>query len=101
MIYYFREGLKLSIKIKIEQQNQESVSFKEMLQRAINIKAKTSLKYNIIIRDLDIRWSRNHGFSKTTVSKVQTQETTIKNPFPKKLKAKETKPIHAKTVKPL
>ena len=31
MIYYFREGLKLSIKVEIEQQDQTSTSFKEMV----------------------------------------------------------------------
>lgn len=43
MIQYFREGLKPSIKIKIEQQNRATISFKKIVHKAINTKAKADL----------------------------------------------------------
>lgn len=54
MICYFQKDLKPSIKIEIEQQDGETVSFEAIIQRVINTKAKLSLKSNIIIQDIDI-----------------------------------------------
>ena len=79
MTYYFIKDLKHSIKIKIEQQDQESVSFKKMIQKTVNAKAKVSLKSSIKVWDLDICWSRGHRSfnSISTSSKVLTQKTII------------------------
>ena len=54
MIYYFREDLKPSIKVEIEQQDRESVNFEEMVQKAVNVEVKAGLRSTIIVRDLDI-----------------------------------------------
>ena len=40
IICYFREGLKPSIKVEMEQQNQESMDFEQMVKRAVNAEAK-------------------------------------------------------------
>ena len=44
MISYFRESLNPSIKVEMEQQDREFVNFEEMVQKAINAKAKAGLK---------------------------------------------------------
>ena len=94
MICYFQESFKSSIKIKIEQQNRESVNFKEMVQRAINAKAKAGLRSTIIVQDLDIRCSQGHCPSNNTALKVQTQRTTAKNSFyPEESKTKDSKSV--------
>ena len=49
MICYFRESLKSFIKFEIEQQNQESVNFEKIVQRAVNAEAKASLRSTIIV----------------------------------------------------
>lgn len=49
MICYFEKSLKSSIKVKIEKQDQVSASFKELIQKAVNGKAKIDLKFNIMI----------------------------------------------------
>ena len=92
MICYFREGLKPSIKVKIEQQDRESIDFKEMMQKAVNAESKAGLKSSTMIRDSDIRCPRDHCLSNNTALKVQTQGTTIKDSHPKEPKVKETKP---------
>ena len=49
MIYYFRNGFKPFIKVKMEQEDRESVNFEEMVQRAINAEAKAGLKSTIMV----------------------------------------------------
>ena len=70
MICYFREGLKPSIKVEIEQQDRESIDFKEIVQRTVNAEAKAGLRSSTIVRGLDIRYPRGHRYSNTTASKL-------------------------------
>ena len=91
MICYFREDFKSSIKVEIEQQDQISINFEEMVQRAINAKAKLGLKSSTMVRDLDIRCLRDHRLFNNTTSKVQTQETTAKDSQQEELRVKEIK----------
>ena len=72
MICYFQEGLQPSIKVKIEQQDWESVNFEEMVQRAVNAEAKAGLKSTTMIQNSDIRCPRGYRPSNNTTSKVQT-----------------------------
>ena len=98
MICYFREGLKPSIKVEIEQQDWEVIDFEEMMQRAVNAEAKAGLRFSAMVRDSDIRCSRGHRPSNNTVSKVQTQETSAKGP--EESRTKEAKPAEGKTLAP-
>ena len=72
MICYFWKKRKLSIKVEIKQQNQEFVSFEDMMQRAVNVEAKAGLKSNIIVQDLDICCSRGYHLSNIIAAKVLT-----------------------------
>ena len=58
MLYYFRESFKSSIKVKMEQQNRESMNFEEMLQKTVNAEAKAGLRSSIMVRDLDAHYLR-------------------------------------------
>ena len=73
MICYFREGLKPSIKVEIEQQDRESMDFEEMVQRAVNAEAKPGLRSSTMVGDSDARCSGGHRPSCNTSFKVQTQ----------------------------
>ena len=73
MICYFWEGLKLFIKVKIEQQDWESMNFKEMVQRAVNAEPKSGLKSSIMVWDSDTHCPRDYRPSHNTSSKMQTQ----------------------------
>ena len=73
MICYFREDLKPSIKVEMEQQDRESIDFEEMVQRAVNAEAKAGLRSSTMVRKLDVRCPRGHRPSHNTSSKVQTQ----------------------------
>ena len=72
MIYYFQKGLKPCIKVEMKQQDWESVSFKEIMQRVINVEAKVGLKSSIMIQDSDICYPRGHCSSNNTVTKILT-----------------------------
>ena len=70
MICYFWKSLKPSIKVKMEQQDRESMDFKEIVQKAINVKVKVGLRSSIIVWDLDARCPRDYHPSHNTSSKV-------------------------------
>ena len=92
MICYFREGLKPSIKVEMEQQDWKTMDFEEMVQRTINVESKASLRSSAMVRDSDICCLRGHHHSNSIALKVQTQETTVKDSHQEKPKVKEVKP---------
>ena len=100
IICYFWESLKPSIKFEIEQQDRASTSFKEMVQRAVNAKAKTGLRSSIMVRDADSHCSRGHCPSQNTSTKVQTQGSTAKESKPEESRPKDSKPADGKTPAP-
>ena len=56
----------------MEQQDWESIDFEEMVQRAVNAKAKAGLRSSTMDRDLDTCCPRGHRLFHNTSSKVQT-----------------------------
>ena len=90
MICYFREGLKPSIKVEMEQQDRESMDFEEMVQRAVNAETKAGLRSSIMVQDSDIRCPRSQCSSYSIATKMQTQET--KDFHLEEPKVKETRP---------
>ena len=89
MICYFQKGLKLFIKIEIKQQDWKSMDFEKMVQRAVNVELKAGLRSSKIIRESDARCPKGHRPSHNTSSKVETQETTAKEPRTEKSTPKE------------
>ena len=100
MICYFREGLKPSIKVEIEQQDRETIDFEEIVQRAVNAEAKAGLKSSAMVRNSDIHCPRGHYPSNNTASKMQTQGTSAKEPRPEESRPKEAKPVKKKASAP-
>ena len=101
MICYFREGLKPSIKVEMEQQDQESMDFEEMVQRAVNAEAKAGLRSSTMVRESDARCPRGHRPSHNTSSKVQTQGSSHKDsPRTEESRPKEAKPTDGKNPAP-
>ena len=91
MICYFREGFKPSIKVKIEQQDQKSINFEEMIQKAVNTEAKAGLRSSTMFWNSDIRYSRDYRPSNNIASKVQTQGITTKDSHPEEPKIKKAR----------
>ena len=78
-------------------------SFKKMMQRAVNAEAKTSLKFSIIIYNLDAHYFKSYYLFHNTFLIIQTQNSNNKNFFYfKKLKPKNLKlaPLHINMVEP-
>ena len=70
------------------------MNFEEIVQRAINAKAKASLRSIIMVQNLDIRCPQNYHSSNNIALKMQTQKTTAKNfSHPKKSKIKNLKSV--------
>ena len=100
MICYFWEGLKPSIKVEIEQQNQALTSFEEMVQRAVNAEAKAGLKSSIMVQNADSCCLRDHCLSQYTFTKVQTPGSTAKKSKPKESQPKDLKLTNGKILAP-
>ena len=90
IIRYFWKGLKPFIKIKMEQQDQASTSFEEMVQRAVNAEAKVGLRSSTMVWDSDTCYPKGHRPSHNSSSKVQTQGSKDSS-RPKKTKPKDPK----------
>ena len=90
MICNFWESLKPFIKVKIEQQDQVSTSFKEMVQRAVNAEAKAGLKSSTMVWNSDTHCPKGHRPFHNTSLKVQTQGSKNLS-CPKKTKPKDSK----------
>lgn len=67
-----------------------------MMQKIVNAKVKTGLKFNTMIQDLDIHCSRDYYLYNNTFAKVQIQRTTVQDSSPKKPKSKDIKPNRVK-----
>ena len=67
-----------------------STSFKEMVQKIVNIKAKASLKSSIIFWNMDSHYFKNYYLSYNNFAKVKTQGLTIKKSQPKEFKPKDS-----------
>ena len=100
MICYFRESLKLFINVEMEQQDRDSIDFKEIVQKAVNAEAKAGLKSSTMVRESDARCSRDHRPFHNTFSKVQTQGTTTKEPYTKESRPREAKQADGKAPAP-
>ena len=67
------------------------MNFKEIVQRAVNAKAKAGLRSSTMVRDSDISYPRDHRSSNSAGSKVQTQEATVKDSHPEEYKVKKVR----------
>ena len=101
MICYFQKGFKPSIKVEMEQQDQESINFEKIVQRAVNTKVKAGLRSSIMVWDLDVRCPRGHHPFHNTFSKMQTQGSKDSSYFEKpKLKDMKLAPSRNNVAKP-
>ena len=84
----------------MKQPDWEFVNFEKMMQRAVNAKAKTDLRSNAMVRDLDAHCPRSHCFTHATLVKVQTQGFNTKESKPKEFWPKELKSAKSKNPAP-
>lgn len=67
----------------------------------VNAKTKANLQSSAINKDTDSHCPKDYCLFNNTIVKVQTQEITIKDLQPKKLKANETKLAYTNVAEPL
>ena len=74
-----------------------------MVQKIVNAEVKASLRFKIMVRDLDIYYFKGYCSSNITIAKMQTQGIAVKDSCSKKFKAKNSKSALSRTnvAKPL
>ena len=85
------EKPQIFIKLKMEQQNLALTRFKKMVQRVVNVEAKTDLISSIIVWDADFRCSTSYCLSQKPSTKMQIQSLTAKESKPKEFRPKDSK----------
>ena len=88
MIWYFRKGLRLSVRVEMEQRGRELDSFKELVKKTVDTKAKAALRPRSYACETDQHCLRG---SQPSAAKANTQGQPIKNQRVKKLKSKPQK----------
>ena len=70
MIWYFREGLRLSMQVEMKQRGQELNSFEEIVQKTVDAKAKAALRPRSYICNTNQYYLRG---SRLSAAKTSTQ----------------------------
>ena len=70
MVRYFEEGLKPSIKTKIDQDATYLENYEELLAKAVRVKAKADLQPSFYMRETDIQVLWGSRLAHTTIHKV-------------------------------
>lgn len=71
LIRFFCEGLKPLIKAQMEQRGQELDSWDELVEKAIDAKAKDGLQPILIVRKIDQHYPRGNHPAHTIVAKLK------------------------------
>ena len=80
MIRYFRDGLIPSIWAEMEQCRRELNSFKELVEKAIDAKARAALRPRSYARETDQHCPRGSWPAHSTTAKAQGQGFSMKDP---------------------
>ena len=73
IVRYFEEGLKTSIKTKMDQDATYLNDYDELIAKAIRAEAKVSLQPSFYVRETDLQILRKISSAYITTHKVQTQ----------------------------
>ena len=88
LIRFFCKGLRPSIKAQMKQRGQEHNSWEELIEKAINAEAKTSLQPPLILCEIDQRCLHGNRVAYSTVAKSQASsnrdpcDNSIEKPSP-------------------
>ena len=77
MIWYFREGLRPSIRVEMEQRGRELDSFEELVEKAVDAEAKAALRPRSYARETDQHCLQG---SRPSAAKTSTQGQPMKDP---------------------
>ena len=76
MIQYFRKGLRPSVKVEMKQHGRELDSFKDLIKKAVNAKAKAALQLRLYAYKTDQHCLRD---SQPSAAKTSTQGQLMKD----------------------
>lgn len=92
IVCYFEEGLKLSIKAKIDQDADQLDSIEDLVTKTVKADAKAGLQPSSYVRKTDHHCFRRNWPAYTTAYKVQIQGSSMKESRAEKLKEKASAP---------
>ena len=92
MIRYFKEGLRSSIWAEMEQRGRELNSFEELVEKAVDAKAKATLRPRSYARETDQHCPWGSRPAHSTSAKAQGQGSSIKDPRVKEPRSKPQEP---------
>ena len=73
MVKYFKEGLKQSIKAKIDQNATHLNNYEELIAKTVKAKAKAGLRPSFYVQEANLQVLQGSRPTHTTIHKVQTQ----------------------------
>ena len=85
MIQYFREGLRLSMQVEMEQRGRELDSFKEIVKKAVDAEAKAAFRPRSYARNTNQHclWGSRLSEAKTSAQGQPMKDPRVKEPKPK------------------
>ena len=94
MIQYFREGLRPSMQVKMEQRGQKLNSFEEIVKKAIDAKAKAALRPCSYAHNTNQHclWGSPPSGAKTSAQGQLMKDPRVEEPKPKSQKQKASAP---------
>ena len=88
MIRYFRKGLRLSVRVKMEQRGRELDSFKELVEKTVDAEAKAALRRRSYACKTDQYCLRGN---KPSAAKASNQGQPMRDPRVEELKSRPQK----------
>ena len=89
LIRFFREGLRPSIRVQIEQQGRELDNWTEIVEKAVDAEAQASLQPTSYIKEMDQRCLRGNRLNSTRAS---TKSNSIRDPRTEESRSKPQEP---------
>ena len=94
MIWYFREGLRPSVRVETEQCGREVNSFEELVEKAVDARAKAALRSRSCARETDQHCIQG---SRPSAAKTSTQSQPMKD---QRVEERKSRPQKSKAPAP-
>ena len=100
MIWYFQKGLRLSLRVEIEQCGWELDSFKEIVEKTVNIKAKAPFRPRSYACDINQHCFRDSrpSAAKTSTQGQSMKDSRVEKPKPRSQEQKPSAPKRSNNI---
>ena len=90
MIWYFREGLRPSVRVKMEQRGRELNSFEELVEKTVDVEAKAALRLRSYARKTNqyCLWGNRPSAAKASTQGQPMKDSRVEEPKSRPQKSK-------------